>query len=108
VFDVALPTLQRTLAAGRGWRRARVDALFALMAHISDTNLYHRGGEHGALAVRRLAQEFVAHGGTADPAWEARAQSSHRLFVANKLSPGGAADLLAAACLLHAACDSEG
>jgi triphosphoribosyl-dephospho-CoA synthase len=107
VFDVALPTLQQTLAAGRGWKRARIDALFALMAHISDTNLYHRAGAHGALTVRRHAQDFVARGGTADPGWEARAQACHRIFVASKLSPGGAADLLAAACLVHAAAGTE-
>jgi triphosphoribosyl-dephospho-CoA synthase len=102
VFEVALPVLQQTLAAGRGPKRARIDALFALMGHISDTNLYHRGGADGAQSVRRHARDFLARGGTADPGWEARAQECHRIFVARKLSPGGAADLLAAACLLHA------
>jgi triphosphoribosyl-dephospho-CoA synthase len=101
VFEVALPTLRRTLAAGRGLRKARIDALFALMAHISDTNLYHRGGADGVLTVRRHAQDFLARGGTAHPGWEARAQECHRIFVASKLSPGGAADLLAATCLVH-------
>lgn len=104
VFKVGLPALQRTLRAGRGMRLARVDALFALMAHISDTNVYHRGGIEGAHAVRRQARAFIARGGSAAPDWEARALSCHRSFVAARLSPGGAADLLAAACLLHAAC----
>lgn len=104
VFNVALPTLQQTLAMGRGWRRARVDALFALMGHISDTNVYHRGGEDGARTVRHYAREFLDHGGTAHPHWEARAKECHRIFVANRLSPGGAADLLAAACLVHEVC----
>jgi triphosphoribosyl-dephospho-CoA synthase len=93
--------LRQTLAAGRGPRRARIDTLFSLMAHISDTNLYHRGGAEGALTVRRHAQDFLDCGGTAAPDWEARARECHRVFVARKLSPGGAADLLAAACLLH-------
>jgi len=103
VFDVGLPALRRTLAAGRGVREARIDALFALMAHISDTNVYHRGGPDGALAVRRQARAFVARGGTASPDWEARALACHQAFVAGRLSPGGAADLLGAACLLQAA-----
>ncbi|MGF6275407.1 triphosphoribosyl-dephospho-CoA synthase [Massilia sp. UYP11] len=102
VFAVGLPALRRTLAAGRGMREARIDALFALMAHISDTNVYHRGGIEGALAVRRQARAFVARGGTAHPDWEARALACHRAFVASRLSPGGAADLLGAACLLQA------
>ncbi len=102
VFDVGLPALHQTLAAGRGMREARIDALFALMAHISDTNVYHRGGVEGALTVRRQARAFVARGGTAAPDWEARALASHRTFVAARLSPGGAADLLGAVCLVHA------
>ena len=103
VFDLALPALRGALAAGRGLRRARVDALFALMAHISDTNVYHRGGEDGALVLKRHALAFVDAGGTAAPDWEARAERCHRIFVAHRLSPGGAADLLAAACLVEAA-----
>jgi len=102
VFDVGLPALRQALAAGRGMREARIDALFALMAHISDTNVYHRGGVEGALTVRRQARAFVARGGTAAPDWEARALVSHRTFVAARLSPGGAADLLGAVCLVHA------
>jgi triphosphoribosyl-dephospho-CoA synthase len=103
VFDLALPALRRARDAGRGPRRARIDALFALMAHISDTNVYHRGGKEGALVLKRHALAFVDAGGTAAPDWEARAERCHRIFVAHRLSPGGAADLLAAACLVEAA-----
>jgi triphosphoribosyl-dephospho-CoA synthase len=102
VFEVGLPAMRRTLSAGRGMREARIDALFALMAHISDTNVYHRGGIEGALTVRRQARAFVARGGSAAPDWEARALACHRTFVAARLSPGGAADLLGAVCLVHA------
>jgi len=102
VFDVGLPALRQALTAGRGMREARIDALFALMAHISDTNVYHRGGVEGALTVRCQARAFVARGGTAAPDWEAHALASHRSFVAARLSPGGAADLLGAVCLVHA------
>ena len=108
VFEIGLPALRRTLREGRGMRRARIDALFALMASISDTNVYHRGGIDGALAVRSRARAFVARGGTAAPDWEARALACHRSFVASRLSPGGAADLLGAVCLVHAVCGGEG
>lgn len=102
VFEVGLPALRRALGDGRGMRQARIDALFALMAHVSDTNVYHRGGAAGALIVREHAREFIAAGGTANPQWLERALACHRLFVAHRLSPGGAADLLAASCLVHA------
>ncbi|MBW9332225.1 triphosphoribosyl-dephospho-CoA synthase MdcB [Herbaspirillum sp. RU 5E] len=103
VFEVALPQLQATLAAGRDLHHARIDALFALMAHLSDTNVYHRGGAEGAALVRSRSAAFLAAGGTALPDWEAQALDCHREFVAHRLSPGGAADLLAAACLVHEA-----
>lgn len=101
VFDVALPALRRTLATGRGRRAARIDALFSLMAHMSDTNVYHRGGATGADIVRTSARAFLEQGGTAHPGWESAALDCHRLFTARRLSPGGAADLLAATCFVH-------
>ncbi|WP_231502107.1 triphosphoribosyl-dephospho-CoA synthase MdcB [Herbaspirillum sp. RV1423] len=107
VFEIALPQLQATIAAGRDWQCAKVDALFALMAHISDTNVYHRGGSAGAAIVQEHSRAFQACGGTADIAWLARAEASHRAFVRHRLSPGGAADLLAAACLIHAVCRGD-
>jgi triphosphoribosyl-dephospho-CoA synthase len=102
LFLVGLPALQTTLARSGDMHLARVDALFALMAHVSDTNVLHRGGKAGAETVRHEARRFLALGGTAHPDWRAHALDTHRLFVRHKLSPGGAADLLAACCLVHA------
>jgi len=101
VFEVALPKLQETLARGAPMQHARIDALFALMAHISDTNIYHRGGAQGARIVRESAQRFLERGGTAHPQWRAAALDCHARFVEQRLSPGGAADLLAATCFVH-------
>jgi triphosphoribosyl-dephospho-CoA synthase len=103
VFETGLPALRATLAAGGGMQHARIDALFALMARVSDTNVFHRGGAAGAATVREQAQAFIDAGGTRDPHWRERALDCHRLFVARRLSPGGAADLLAATCLVHGA-----
>ncbi|OON63551.1 triphosphoribosyl-dephospho-CoA synthase MdcB [Massilia sp. KIM] len=104
VFETGLPALRCTLAQGRGMRLARIDALFALMGRMSDTNVYHRGGAQAAATVRARSLAFVARGGTAAPDWEREALDCHRAFVAQRLSPGGAADLLAAVCLVHGAC----
>ena len=81
---------------------ARIDTLFALMAHISDSNVYHRAGPEGAQTVREHARRFIDLGGTARADWQSAALDSHRVFVQQRLSPGGAADLLAASCLVHA------
>jgi triphosphoribosyl-dephospho-CoA synthase len=102
VFEVGLPAIRRTLAAGRTMYNARIDALFALMAHLSDTNVFYRGGTQGAAIVKRQAAGFLAFGGTAHPDWQEYALGCHRTLIAEKLSPGGAADLLAATCLVQA------
>lgn len=103
VFEIALPVLRATLLRNGSWEQARVDAFFALMAHVSDTNVYYRGGADGASLVKARAQEFISLGGTAHPEWIQHALESHQLFVSKRLSPGGAADLLAATCLVHKA-----
>jgi len=102
LFDVALPALRRS--AHLGPRLARLQTLFELMAVLDDTNLAHRGGLEGLRWAKEQAQGFLATGGTAQPDAIGRAQSLHSAFIARNLSPGGAADLLAAACWLDRVC----
>jgi triphosphoribosyl-dephospho-CoA synthase len=98
------PTLHRvglpTLAAARSTapgdpEAARVQTLFALIAHTEDTNLLHRGGRAGAEWAKAAAAAFIAEGGIARPGWRDEAEAIHRAFIARNLSPGGCADLLA-------------
>lgn len=100
VFEVALPIFRQTLAAGRTYECASIDALFALMAHVSDTNVYHRGGAAGAELAKASAREFLRHGATANARWRQLALDCHHTFINRRLSPGGAADLLAATLLV--------
>jgi triphosphoribosyl-dephospho-CoA synthase len=51
--------------------------------------------------VRDSATRFLERGGSAAPDWQQEAEAAHRLFVRHRLSPGGAADLLAATCFVH-------
>jgi triphosphoribosyl-dephospho-CoA synthase len=102
VFEIGVPALLASRTRGASMTHARIDSLFALMAHISDSNVYHRAGPEGAQTVREHARRFIALGGTANDDWQASALESHRVFVQQRLSPGGAADLLAASCLVHA------
>jgi triphosphoribosyl-dephospho-CoA synthase len=102
VFGVGVVALRAALVAGRSVRHARIDSLFALMAHISDTNVMHRAGVQGAALVRQQARHFIERGASAAADWESAAAACHRIFVAHNLSPGGAADLLAASCFVHA------
>ncbi len=96
VYEIGLPALrQGALMAPDDAEAARVQACFALIAAVEDTNLLHRGGPSGLLFARRAAQKFLDDGGVGGPDWRAPAQSVHENFVARRLSPGGSADLLA-------------
>ncbi|MFZ6735433.1 triphosphoribosyl-dephospho-CoA synthase MdcB [Undibacterium sp. Ji42W] len=101
IFELSLPRLQQSLHEGRSLYLAQVDCFFTLMAHISDTNLYHRGGTAGIAHARDAAQNFLEQGGTAHPEWLIMAEKYHQEFISRRLSPGGAADMLAATCFIH-------
>jgi len=101
LFDTALPALRAGLARGLDGRGARLDALFAVIAVLDDSNLAHRGGMEGLRYAQQAARGFLADGGAARTDGIAAAAAIGDAFVGRRLSPGGAADTLAAACLLH-------
>ena len=98
LFDVTLPALQAALQSGAGARAARVQALFATMAVLDDTNCVHRGGIEGLRFVQTSARQFLQAGGVLQTSWLPKARGIHNAFVARNLSPGGSADVLASAC----------
>ncbi|WP_026224328.1 triphosphoribosyl-dephospho-CoA synthase MdcB [Methyloversatilis thermotolerans] len=103
VIDAALPTLRAVLAApGKACEtRAAVQALFVLIARLDDSNLLWRGGLLGLDYAQGAARAFLAAGGVFAADWTTRAEATHRAFIARRLSPGGAADLLAVTLFLH-------
>lgn len=104
LFGTALPALRDALRRGLGPHAARLDALFATMAVLDDTNVVHRGGIEALHDVKRAAADYIAAGGSARPDALEHARSLHRAFVQKNLSPGGAADVLAATCWLQRVC----
>jgi triphosphoribosyl-dephospho-CoA synthase len=104
VFEHAVPALARARALGLNDRLARLQALFEIIAVLDDTNLAHRGGLAGLRFAQAQARAFLDAGGAARPEALTHAQAIHRAFVARRLSPGGAADVLAAAGLIERIC----
>ena len=102
VFDLALPHLREVADAGLTADAARVETIFVLMRAAADTNVLYRGGQSAAAHVRASAENFLAAGGCRTSGWQARAEAVHRDFTAYNISPGGCADLLAAALFLDA------
>jgi triphosphoribosyl-dephospho-CoA synthase len=98
LFEVALPALQDAIASGLPPRAAKVHCLFATMAALDDTNVAHRGGREAIDFVKGRATGFIESGSVWQPDWLSQARHIHAEFVERRLSPGGAADMLACAC----------
>jgi triphosphoribosyl-dephospho-CoA synthase len=96
VYEMALPALNNaTRMTPKDDETSRVQACFAIIAVLEDTNLLHRGGTDGLRFAQLAAQSFLERGGVQQPNWLECAQATHREFVERRLSPGGAADILA-------------
>ena len=72
-------------------------ALLTLLAEVEDTNLLHRGGPEGLALVQSRARSILA---ASPPAYGEGLLDLDRACIAQNLSPGGSADLLALALFL--------
>ena len=96
IYNIGLPALRLGRAlAPEDAGAAAVQACFALIAAVRDTNLLHRGGAEGARYAAEAAAAFLSAGGVGAEDWRVHAATVHQGFVARHLSPGGCADLLA-------------
>lgn len=101
ILRIALPSLRSALQKGFSENDAGVYALLALISKVDDTCLFSRGGLEGlhyakALASKALNADFVSEAAKMDS-----------LFTNLHLSPGGCADLLAAAMFINKLTSSE-
>jgi triphosphoribosyl-dephospho-CoA synthase len=102
-LDIALPALLAARARGVGEDAARLHALLAIIADLDDTCVLARGGAAGLQAVQAGARSVLAlhrENGAASASGKLALQRYEQDLLARNLSPGGAADLLAATLLL--------
>lgn len=102
VIQMGLPALRRAREQGASETCAQLDALLAIMEHLPDTCLLHRGGPAAMAAAQQGARAVRAAGGTATPAGWRALLALDAALLARWASPGGAADLLAACLFLDA------
>lgn len=100
VVRQALPMLQLSRARGDSEAQARVNALLAVMARLDDTCLLARGGRKALDATQAGARRVLALGGIGTPNGRKALRALETRMRLLHVSPGGAADLLAAALLL--------
>lgn len=101
VFEIALPALRDAIARGADAESARLHTLFVLLASVGDTNVLYRGGSAALHRLQHAAAEFIACGSVFTDGWLRRAEILHRHCSRRRISPGGCADLLAAAWFVH-------
>lgn len=89
VTKFGLPAFREGLARGLSPNDAGAAALVHLIAHVEDTNLYHRGGEEGAAFAAQAAADLLPFPTMAE------IEALDDAFIQRNLSPGGCADLLA-------------
>ena len=98
VTALGLPIYEKMLRSGRTPNDAGAVTLLHLIAQVQDTNLYHRGGQEGALWAAQSAASLLAT--TPYPSL-VEIEALDDAFIQRNLSPGGCADLLAVTYFLH-------
>lgn len=97
VREAALPVLREALRAGKSRNDAGAIALLHLIARVEDTNMMARGGMEAAQAARTACAGLLEENPLPDMEEIVKLD---REFIRRNLSPGGCADLLAAAFFL--------
>ncbi|TBM25107.1 triphosphoribosyl-dephospho-CoA synthase [Hafnia paralvei] len=100
VMTLALPQLWLSREQGASEQEARIDALMAIMTSLSDTCVLSRGGLSSLKAMQQGAAEVLTLGGYRMSKGRAALAMLETRMLADRVSPGGAADLLAAALFL--------
>ena len=102
VMEVALPMLRRRRQHGATEQVARLDALLGVMSSLDDTCVLYRGGEAALATAKEGALAVEAAGGSGTALGEQLLRQLDRRLLDLNVSPGGSADLLAAALFLDA------
>lgn len=102
VQDRALPALQKALGGGLSVNDSLIHTLLLLMTCVEDTTVMHRHHpDKMRIWVREEAQRVIAAGGMETQEGRRLCQELDDRFIAENVSPGGAADLLAVTWFLY-------
>lgn len=96
-----LPALRTALAEGHGLNHALVHTLMVLIAETEDTTILWRGGPEGLAFLQGEAVRILSLGGALSEAGRAEIERLSAVCVDRRLSPGGAADLLAVTAAVY-------
>lgn len=96
VREIALPALEQAISEGNSIPDAGLHALIALISKVQDSNVIRRAGMEGQQWTTEQAKRLLERKFSKQDL-----RMMNERFVANNISPGGSADLLAAAYFLY-------
>lgn len=100
IWESALPVLREGIREKRDFNAVKLQTLFVLMRRVEDSNILARRGFGALERVREEAADFLGRGGAyRDGAMRELAETDAE-YIRRNISPGGSADLLAAAVFL--------
>ncbi|MEA4915418.1 MAG: triphosphoribosyl-dephospho-CoA synthase CitG [Christensenella sp.] len=101
VRSLSLPALEELLQGGMPWGEALIQTLLYLIANMEDTNVLYRAGPEALRYAQTYAREVLELGGMRSLRGRALLADMNRDFIAQNISPGGCADMLALTILIH-------
>ena len=107
VTGAGLRQLRASRSRGDNETTARLNALLAIISQLDDTCVLSRGGETALLELQAGAAQVLAAGGAATAAGSQALLALEACALARGVSPGGAADLLAATLFLDRLTEGE-
>lgn len=96
---IGLPALRKWLSAGFSLNDSAAMALLTLISEVDDTNMVHRGGPE--LAKKRKEQAKILLSAVTKENFKETLYTLDHQYMAENLSPGGCADLLAVSLMFH-------
>lgn len=96
-----LPVLCASRRRGEGVVVSRLNSLIAVLSDLSDTCVLYRGGLESLHKTQSKCRSILRAGGAGSARGEKLLEDMDSWMKASSLSPGGAADLLAATLFVH-------
>lgn len=99
--EIAWPVLKKCREEGNEENLANLQVVLEVMTELNDTNVLNRSSVDGLNWVQKEAMEIIKIGGAFSKEGLERVKAMNRECIERNISPGGAADILAAAIFLY-------
>lgn len=107
VINHGIPAYEDALKSGLEIKKALCHSLVSIMTAVEDTTVLNRCGLDGLCYMRSCAKKAIELGGMKTKQGEEYITDLDSEFIKRKISPGGAADLLAATVMIYKLEDDE-